>query len=501
MELPSSKDLLLEEKWAKVDLREEERMIHPIWFNWPYAKILQYVSSFPAPPPRTNWTSGAGEYVWDARYKGYIDWAVPDTYHADADTHMTLLMHRMMMANNRQNAEIQMKKLFAAPIERALRWRSQTTEHSVLQEKIFVMKYSLSPFASSYSDDYYERLEDENVRVWRLITCFGETTLNTLHDRILGPAMGWVRHYHSYKYIIPTNGACFGPERSEAIDSMHGMRSYTLDDSRYQLAHVLREPGQRLAYIYDLGDTWVHNIELLQIAQKGDFLNLPTDDQVKADLVKRYGSELPRLTGVQLFAGEMNCPPEDSSGCDGMGCYGNLLKKGPNYKSSSAAMSTNWRPHQITNAYKFNLAEHADRLADAISGKSSAKSGHKKCVFPIHDCCGIPSILDRSAGIGEKVKQHVNTGWAPITETVKTRPDDKSEAVCAHCGRQPNVELGAKPLLRCGGCKSARYCGTSCQKWDWDSHKAKCRAMKKERQTFKYEESENLSRLPVKTDM
>ena len=494
MDLPSIDDLLPEERSAKVELSKEERMIHPKCYHWTFERILQHVYTFPVPPPGTNWMNDAREFVWDNRYEGYVDWAVPELEDGGNDS-VSLMLAKMMLVKQGENAEVQLKKLFAAPIERALALQSQTEEHNALQGKIFVMKYSLSPFHSSHHCHFLRRLEDKNVRVWRLITCFGETTLSTLHDRILGPSMGWERHYHTYKYIIPTNGACFGPTSSDAIDTVHAKSSYTLDDSKYQLAHVLRQPGQRLVYMYDLGDMWLHDIELLQIAEIGDELKLPTDHQVKTGLVKRYGYELPRLTGVQLLAGEVNCPPEDSNGCDGMGWYGDLLKKGHKYVSVDAATSTNWRPHQIRNAYKFNLTDHADRLADAISGKSSAKSGHKKYIIPLQPGCeGLPSILSGSADIGEEVKQHGNTGLAPVIETVKTRPDDRSEAVCASCGRQPNVEMGSKPLQRCAGCKSARYCGEACQKWDWDSHKAKCRAMKKERLAFKKIESENLQK-------
>ena len=491
MKLPTFNDLLPEERKAKVDLSTEELVLHPAFYFWPFEEILEYVSTFPAPPPETDWESETGEFLWDGRYHGYRDWAIPDSKEANENPRLEL---RMLLANRSTNAEVQIKKLFATPIERMLTLRSETSEHVALQEKIFVIKFSLSPFNSSHHDDFHKREEDTNVRVWRLITCFGETTLNTLHDRILGPAMGWVRHYHSYKYIIPTNGACFGPKSSDAIDSMHGMRSYTLDDSKYQLAHVLREPGQRVVYIYDLGDNWFHNIELIQVVNRGDMLQLPNDEQVRAGLIERYGSELPRLNGVHLLAGEMNCPPEDSNGCGGsggrLGRYGNLLKKGPKHKSYDATTSANWKAHKVKNAYKFNLSDHAARLADAIAGKSSAKSGHKMCITPGPAWSPGKTLLGTPAGMGEKVKEHGAGGW---TETVKTRPDNRVEAVCANCGRQPNVEFGAKPLLRCGGCKSARYCGQSCQKGDWDSHKAKCRAMKKERLSFKKEESENLS--------
>ena len=34
------------------------------------------------------------------------------------------------------------------------------------------------------------------------------------------------------------------------------------------------------------------------------------------------------LEGSSLLWGEVNCPPENSEGCDGLGRYGNILKMG-----------------------------------------------------------------------------------------------------------------------------------------------------------------------------
>ena len=43
----------------------------------------------------------------------------------------------------------------------------------------------------------------------------------------------------------------------------------------------------------------------------------------------------------------------------------------------------NWRAHHIDNAYEFDIAAHAKRLAAAIAGKSSAKDGHKVITMPL----------------------------------------------------------------------------------------------------------------------
>ena len=162
-------------------------------------------------------------HLWNCffRYNGYCDWAIPfqpdDPYGGMMRIMQTQMIYGGFSKKDLEYPEIQVKKLFAAPFERALAERSKSKEHLRLQSKIFVLKYSLTPFITSYEKEWEDRLTDATVRAWRLISCFGETNLDTLHDRILGPAMGWCRHFHTYKYIIPTNGACFGPETSAFI--------------------------------------------------------------------------------------------------------------------------------------------------------------------------------------------------------------------------------------------------------------------------------------------
>ncbi|GFO00665.1 histone-lysine N-methyltransferase smyd3 [Plakobranchus ocellatus] len=38
---------------------------------------------------------------------------------------------------------------------------------------------------------------------------------------------------------------------------------------------------------------------------------------------------------------------------------------------------------------------------------------------------------------------------------------------------------GSEHLKKCGGCKSIRYCGLTCQKGDWKIHKTECEIMKR----------------------
>lgn len=495
MEIAQVSDLTDVEKKARVKISHDDSTQYPKMYYWPFERLLRETLAMLTPNPRTdNHTLlGCDAHNWDFRYHGYDDWATPQ-HDWGLEQHQRklnagMIYNKFLNGAIPDSPDIQLYKMFAAPLKRALAQRSKTLQHRELQQKIYVMKFSLAPCASSFGDCYIARANEKCVRVWRLITCYGETQLDTLHDRILGPAMGWTRHYHSYKFVVPTSGACFGPQNSDAIDQMHAQKWYMLDARKYQLCHVLREPGQKLAYCYDLGDQWIHNLELIQVADIGDVLKLPCDEQVSQAVTKQCGSDLPVLQGVQLIAGEINCPPEDSNGCNGMGLYGKgILKHGPTFYSKEAADSMNWKEHRIKNAYDFNLVAHAKRLADAISGKSSSKSGHKVMNMPLVDPDLFRSLLPKTKPGEKRIERDMGI---PITETIKTRPDRASEAVCGACGRQPSIEKGKRTaLLRCKDCRAAWYCGTSCQRSDWKDHKGRCRLMKKEREAYEEEQVE-----------
>jgi len=94
--------------------------------------------------------------------------------------------------------------------------------------------------------------------VWRRLRVCGGTSLRALHDRILQPALGWCRRYHSYYFTDVTDGSQFGPEDEGRIDEMHRQMfgEVFLDDRRYALADLVAQPGDRLRMEYDLGDHW-----------------------------------------------------------------------------------------------------------------------------------------------------------------------------------------------------------------------------------------------------
>jgi len=57
--------------------------------------------------------------------------------------------------------------------------------------------------------------------VWRRVQLPAAIKLSTLHDQVIGPAMGWSRGYHGYVFLDSKDGSVFGPKKGGYIDMMH----------------------------------------------------------------------------------------------------------------------------------------------------------------------------------------------------------------------------------------------------------------------------------------
>jgi hypothetical protein len=226
---------------------------------------------------------------------------------------------------------------------------------------------------------------------------------------------------------------------------------------------------------------------LLHVVDVGQDVNIP--EMATADETNPSGSVTINTTA--LLCGAVNCPPEDSNGCAGMGKYWSILKLGSRHRAcprSDEANSSNWGAHNILNAYQFDLFAHQQRLANALSGKKSEAGGQKQCVHAFGNYAVPGGGFSPFGGSPSAGSRHVVQGVEH--ERVSVKPDAAEVAVCGQCGRQPNTTTsagGADKLVRCGDCMSAWYCNVSCQKQHWGAHKALCKAMKKERAVYKKE--------------
>lgn len=131
------------------------------------------------------------------------------------------------------------------------------------------------------------RVELERVQpvVWRSIEIPSDIRLDEFH-MILQGALGWQHcHLHSfsdgsgqYKSFV----ADYEIAVADEVDTLLPQQDYRVDQ-------LLQQPGDRLAYAYDYGDGWMHEVVVEEVL-----------DQPPA---------VPRV-----IAGEHACPPEDCGG-------------------------------------------------------------------------------------------------------------------------------------------------------------------------------------------
>ena len=128
-------------------------------------------------------------------------------------------------------------------------------------------------------------LQEIRPPVWRLIQVPSTSPLCCLHD-VLQVVMGWTdSHLHQFE----KDGKCWGvPEHFEDGDID------ILDERRTKISDVLKEQGDSVLYVYDLGDDWRHEVVLEKI--------LPAPGTTVRPV---------------CLSGQRHCPPEDVGGTPG----------------------------------------------------------------------------------------------------------------------------------------------------------------------------------------
>ncbi len=141
---------------------------------------------------------------------------------------------------------------------------------------------------------YVVRLDFDQARppIWRRLRLASDLKLHQLHG-VLQSAMGWTdMHLHHFQ---------MGPDSKDfrvvpfltPFDVEEGETDGTLE-SDVRLDQVIGEPGHRLFYEYDFGDSWHHTIKLEKV-----------EPWVNGDPV------------AVCVAGRRACPPEDVGGIPG----------------------------------------------------------------------------------------------------------------------------------------------------------------------------------------
>jgi len=146
-------------------------------------------------------------------------------------------------------------------------------------------------------------------RIWRRFEAKNNCSLKSLHD-VIQVVIGWEDcHLHEF-HIGDWVYASLDPEFDDLDDRE------IRDEQRTRLDHVLGGEGFRFRYRYDLGDDWMHELEVVNVSQ-------PTK-----------GASYPIC-----LAGERACPPEDVGGVWG---YANMLDAIANSKHGEHEQYVEW---------------------------------------------------------------------------------------------------------------------------------------------------------------
>ena len=315
MNIPNENDLTSKEANARVVFASNDNSEdYPKLLKGRFCEIIRLINSLPQ--------DAYGEddmllpiYNWDSIMDSYLDWGVPIERGDDMKFFKRRMQTQHIYNSNMPPPQEQVQRMMASCQEKKMKEYTQSEEYRKGQNQFDILLIQM----------HHMHSQGTKEKIWRLVVCRADTNLENLHDQIIAPAMGWGRGYHGYKITIPTSGVSFGPKHSNYIDMMWS-EGYTWDSEKYDLRHVLRKPGDRICYIYDLGDDWRHYIILLGRVDSGTKIGLNYFKKYKhvKDALKRSGVYSRgsgeewslKIIKNQLIAGEINCPPEDSNGCE-----------------------------------------------------------------------------------------------------------------------------------------------------------------------------------------
>ncbi len=129
-------------------------------------------------------------------------------------------------------------------------------------------------------------LVDTEPPIWRRVEVAAEMTLKDLHA-VIQAAMGW-ENFHLYQFHV-------GRETIDGPGMSGGWgESRSIGAGRVRLDDLTERGVKRFTYVYDMGDSWEHRIQIEKA--------LPAD---------------PAASYPQLLDGALCCPPEDIGGVPG----------------------------------------------------------------------------------------------------------------------------------------------------------------------------------------
>ncbi|KAJ3301737.1 hypothetical protein HDU76_005653 [Blyttiomyces sp. JEL0837] len=253
----------------------------------------------------------------------------------------------------------------------------------------------------------------DDAIIWRLVKVASSIKLHIMHDKVLAPALGFVRHYHGYLITDFKDGALFGPEGSDAIDMVWGQAFKFIDSVTTTLGSLMWKVGDEIGYEYDLGDHFMHKITLERVIPASE-----SDGR------------------VELMDGQGACPPEDSNGFENhkgslgyaelMDDWDSMSKKDKKKVVTAVLGSANYHGEKSFDPKVFDLKAAKKRVAEAIRSKTSQVGGTKKVIHQLRfDVDAEEAIVGRGKLQEDEFINKVETNdGTNFTEKLTTRADD-----------------------------------------------------------------------------
>jgi len=136
-------------------------------------------------------------------------------------------------------------------------------------------------------------LRDFKPAIYRDVLVDPATLLSKLH-KLVQAAMGW-EDVHMHGFAVPLkNEHYYRVQASRRFEkpSADGWGERANNETRFKLQDVMREPKDKLLYLYDFGDDWEHVITLKAVVETEQAL-------------------------PYLLKAQQGCPPEDCGGPPG----------------------------------------------------------------------------------------------------------------------------------------------------------------------------------------
>ncbi len=184
-------------------------------------------------------------------------------------------------------------------------------------------------------------LDDVKPPIWRRLRVASDLTLARVHE-VLQASMGWMDvHLHDFQMGPDAKDNRMMPFLTDA-DVAEG-DTVGIHERDVRLDQVLADPGQRLFYTYDFGDSWHHTIKL-----------------------EKVEPWVPDAPDAACLAGRRACPPEDCGGIPGYRDILEALRGDGDADLSATEPLLEWLPPDFDPDH-FDAEEINAVLADSVN--------------------------------------------------------------------------------------------------------------------------------------